>query len=263
MPKYAYSDQDIRNEIIELRDSLIANLKFMNECINTDLEMLKKYRDKFGDIRYRPQLGEADATGWARYGNPTEVVLEPLASKYRATINSLLQSIRLINAEILPEENPEGATAKSGDGDEAERSKERKAALRERFNREQEAAIEEEPVAPEEVVPTIELVKTTIIQPIKSNTPAIASAETDEPKSKPRPWRETTPTNAPKPQVKTLPATPTPPKEPSPMEKEQEENKAKARSGMDAVRARIGLSSTNRMESIKSKYLKRDDSQDD
>ena len=111
--KAKYTTQDVRQKAIEARDELLANVDFLMEVIREDRYNLKRYKEQFGDLRYRPIITPADpenAIGAkpAVYGNPTELVLEPIASKYRATVKSLLDSINLINSQILPEDNPEG-----------------------------------------------------------------------------------------------------------------------------------------------------------
>lgn len=111
-PKQSLSSQDVRGKILALRDTLVRNLDLLERAVDEDYDRLSDYLEKYGDLYYRPAIG-FDSDGTPTYGQPTQVVKEPLAGQYRATINSLLQSIRLIEADILPEDNPEGATAKS------------------------------------------------------------------------------------------------------------------------------------------------------
>lgn len=184
-----YTDQDIRAEVIKVRDELIANLKFLMECIEEDRHTMEGYRSRFKDIRYRPILS-TDATGYITYGLPTDLVIEPLASKMRASINSLLQSIRLIQSEILPEDNPEGASQPI-EGEAAVSTK--RASFRDSFAKDaQHSKLPPQPIedaleeAEAEIPPTklVEKRKTSTILPIK---PVAKPEQVTEPVSKP--WR--------------------------------------------------------------------------
>jgi predicted transcriptional regulator len=132
--KAKYTSQDFRAKAIEARDELQANVDFLMEVIRKDRYRLKHYEEQFGDLYYRPIVskGSEDGSIEPKYGNPTEIVLEPLASKYRATIKSLLDSIKLINTELLPEDNPEGETSEASAADKEEATNKRQS-LREQF----------------------------------------------------------------------------------------------------------------------------------
>lgn len=108
--KSKYTDQEIRTGSIEIRDELFATVEFIAESIREDRLRLKLYKEFHGDLRYRPIIKQGETFETTTYGAPTDTVLEPLASQYRATINSLLQSIRLIQDEILTPEDAEDAS---------------------------------------------------------------------------------------------------------------------------------------------------------
>jgi len=185
MPKSSLSSQDVRRKILRLRDSLVSNLELIQETIDRDEAELRAHLERFGDLKYRPVTGY-DADGTKRYGDATEVVLEPLAGKYRATINSLLQSIRLIEAEILPEENPEGSTAQSNS--KPEELVQRRASLREQFRAQVSEGLgaASEPITDES---HDELVESENIGPNGDSAPKVARKADVEPKTMPKPQR--------------------------------------------------------------------------
>lgn len=189
------SSQDVRAKILKLRDALILNLEFIEQTVMEDYNRLRAYKERFGDLNYRPVTGE-DAHGKPTYGPPTEVVLEPYASKYRATIKSLLDSIRVIEGEILPEDNPEGEATESSEKTMVQLENKRMQ-LRNSF----ESAIQSQTTP----VPTA---------PIEEPSPIPAKPQTTL-KSKPTrgTWRDETP----KAQARLIPKV-------SPVEKEPEED---------------------------------------
>lgn len=189
MSKVSYTTQDIRNEVIAIRDELVANLKFILECIHTDRMELEAYRKRFGDTRYRPVLNR-EPDGHINYGNPTELVIEPLASKYRATVNSILQSLRLITNEILPEDNPEGEVSKQNNKDVDEASLSRKSRLREQFSAGTNPA-SQSPNPTDQDDSDAELVESENIGSIKSTRTTIQQDKPSEPKT--MPWRTKAP----------------------------------------------------------------------
>jgi hypothetical protein len=211
------SSQDIRAKILNLRDTLVMQLEFIQEAIDRDYDTLKRYFARYGDLNYRPVIGR-DIDGIPNYGEKTEIVIEPLAAKYRATIKSLLDSIRVIEAEILPEDNPEGeSTAGSGKAKEVEQ---KRASLRESFNsstKSESTAFDsikehENAVLAAELVPTpiqtplapIKPAAKTTTQAESSRTPKVQAKFVAVPKSQqstPAPI-DTTP--IPKPQAQTL-----------------------------------------------------------
>ena len=193
--KKKYTEQDVRNEALEVRDELLANIEFLKDIIREDRIKLQRYHERFGDLKYRPIVREDPSIG-PQYGNPTEVNLEPLASSYRATINSLLQSVRLIQSEILPEDNPEGqTTAKSQKDDSVVDSK--RSSLRDQFRAEAQTRAAVEPDDSDEELP-IQLVETPKPTTKLSNASTTKSKPTSEPVSKP--WRS-------QPQSKFVPST--------------------------------------------------------
>lgn len=187
--KPKFTDQDVRSEAIELRDELLANLRFIKACILKDRIRLEAYEQKFGDLRYRTILKEATDSSPAEYGAPTQVVLEPLASQYRATINSLLQSIRLIQSEILSPEDPEGATTLP-----TEAANLKRASLRASFLAD---ATEIKPaIQPDDSLEPTELVESSKPLPKTHIKPTNQLKTPTQPKvisQAPKPWRETTP----------------------------------------------------------------------
>src|SRR5579863_9448371 len=108
MTKVNLSSQDVRAKVLSLRNELILNLEFIENAIRRNRLFLEKYFEEHGDLNYRPVNNRDNDGTVIKYGHPTEVVLEPLASSMRTTVKSLLDSIRLIEVEILPEDNPEG-----------------------------------------------------------------------------------------------------------------------------------------------------------
>lgn len=210
MKKPSLSSQDVRNKILQLRDSLVLNLEFIQEAVDRDLEFLQAYYRRFGDLNYRPVIGR-DIDQKPNYGERTELMIEPVASKYRATIKSLLDSVRLIESEILPEDNPEGSTAASNSDPATVSSK--RASLRAEFSAnagQSGKAIEPEQDDTEEEVEEANAVQaippTKLVEKPKSPTkrthkPAVESPKSPEPDSIPkgeersepstphRPWR--------------------------------------------------------------------------
>lgn len=198
MKKHDLSSQDVRAKILQLRDSLILNLEFLQQAIDEDLQFLKRYKERFGDLNYRPVIGR-DIDQNPNYGERTELMIEPVASKYRATIKSLLDSVRLIEAEILPEDNPEGSSAASNNDAEALQSK--RASLRAEFSAasgtsgkavepDNSTYEEDEEDNAQQAVPVQEQPKAKT--PISKSVPERAQSttpQTTEPKTQARPWR--------------------------------------------------------------------------
>lgn len=86
-------DEKVSQGLTELRNELVANLNFFKELIEKDRKDLQNYVKRFGDLRYRPKMGDT-------WGEPTELVLTPLASRLRTTIKSLLDSIVAIEVKL-------------------------------------------------------------------------------------------------------------------------------------------------------------------
>src|SRR5579863_2016253 len=122
MPNHKLSSQDVRDKIISLRDELILNLEFIQSAIKQDREKLQAYFAQHGDLRYRPVTARDVDGKPTQYGDPTEIFIEPLATQARTTVKSLLDSIRVIESEILPEDDPEGRQAGAGSGEEGMRA---------------------------------------------------------------------------------------------------------------------------------------------
>lgn len=198
------SSQDVRDKIISLRDELILNLEFIQSAIRQDREKLMAYFEQHGDLRYRPVITK-DVDGLpTKYGDPTEIFIEPLATQARTTVKSLLDSIRVIESEILPEDDPEGRQAGQGSGEAGLRSR---AALRESFLKDTggthlPAPIDDGPVirTPKEkieerqalmakVAATVTVEDLEVGSGAKEKSPAVVSASPEAPA--PRPWRET------------------------------------------------------------------------
>ena len=198
MSNPSLSSQDVRTRVLSLRDELIRNLEFIQSCIEQDREEMQKYFRQFKDLRYRPVLARDVDGNPTEYGSPTEIVREPLAVQFRTTVKSLLDSIRVIESEILPEDNPEG---RDTGGERSDAALKRRAALREGFQAPQSTPDAPKPVdvevqrAPKPVEPGAEPVKAPV----------------------PKPWRETQPKalpEAPKPIAEATPIEPVAPKPP-------------------------------------------------
>lgn len=254
--KAKYTSQDFRAKAIEARDELQANVDFLVEVIREDRYNLKRYKEKFGDLRYRPivQQGSEDGSIEPKYGNPTELALEPLASKYRATIKSLLDSIKLINTEILPEDNPEGeSTLPSEDTSEATTKRQ---SLREQFKSMSENPSAFKPAEPEASEDEdLENLTSKVKQGLADADQGRVKS-TKEAKSQTS-WRQSTP----KAKAKTIPKQPTVAKEPSESKENntKEDNTPKGLS--PALRARLAGGGLSRMDALKRKY--EDDGEDE
>lgn len=180
MSNPALSSQDVRTRVLSLRDELIRNLEFIQSCIEQDRVEMQKYFKQFRDLRYRPVVARDVDGNPTEYGSPTEVVREPLAVQFRTTVKSLLDSIRVIESEILPEDNPEGRDV----GNSSDAALKRRAALREGFQ-----APQATPDAPKPVDVEVERApKESVKPPEPKATPA------------PKPWRETQPKALPGPE---------------------------------------------------------------
>lgn len=229
------SSQDVRARVLSLRDELIRNLEFIETCIAQDRVEMEKYFRQFRDLRYRPVVARDTDGNPTEYGSPTEVVREPLAVQFRTTVKSLLDSIRVIESEILPEDNPEGSSAR----DTSESAKARREAMRDGFKASAGSGVES---APKPV--DVEVARTP--KPIDT-PPPIATP-------KPKPWRETqpkAPSESPPPQPIETPAPAPAPEAP----------KAKADPqavGLSpALRATIAGGARSSMTSIRDKYTKK------
>jgi len=258
--KAKYSSQDFRAKVIEARDELQANIDFLVDIIRKDRYRLKHYEEQHGDLQYRPilQQGSKDGSIEPKYGNPTELTLEPLASKYRATIKSLFDSIKLINTELLPEDNPEGESTQPT-SDSTEEAITKRQSLREQFqamSKNPQAFQPVEPEASEDDEDFTNKVKQGLIDADQGRTKPTSEVKTQVATS----WRDTTPKA-----TKTIPKKPTVEKEPKELEENKpiEDNTPKGLSPM--MRARLQGGSLSRMDSIKAKYSKRedDDSEDE
>lgn len=257
--KAKYTSQDVRTKALEARDELLANVDFLMEVIRKDRYNLKRYEERFGDLRYRPIVskGSEDGSIEPTYGSPTELVLEPLASKYRATIKSLLDSIKLISTEILPEDNPEGETTQpSTEGEEATHKRQ---SLREQFQSMSKNPSAFKPAEPEasddeDLENLTSKVKQGLADADQGRVKSTKEAKTTVAKS----WRETTP----KAQSKLIQKQPTVAKEP---ERESQENKPKdieePKGLSPALRARLAGGGLSRMDALKRKY--EDDGEDE
>lgn len=226
MPK---STQDVRTDVLALRDELIDNLNMIREAIAEDRRVMADYFKKFRDFRYRPITARdvnGNPTAW---GQPTEVIIQPLATQLRTTVKSLIDSIRVIEGEILPEDDPEGK-ASGGTVTGADR-----AALRAQFKAEPKTATLPQPTDTETI----------------TRTPKEESNVRDDVKG-PKPWRETKPgtTTAPRSEAHHV-------EKP----KESEAIAPRPKQGpiglSPALRATLqGSINTERLEAMKNKYKK-------
>lgn len=87
-----FADEN-KNALESLGMELRKQLAFIQESIEEDRIKLQKYKAKYGDLNYRPKVGDG-------LGEPTELVLKPLVNEYRATIKSLLDSLTLIEVKL-------------------------------------------------------------------------------------------------------------------------------------------------------------------
>lgn len=95
------TDEKTRQRLNKLKNTLGDTLDFLEESLREDLEQLREYKKMHGDLRYRPSLGPG------QWGAATDTVLEPLASKYRVTVKTLVDTIAVIEGKIVGEsENP-------------------------------------------------------------------------------------------------------------------------------------------------------------
>lgn len=261
--KAKYSSQDFRAKAIEARDELQANVDFMIDMIRKDRYRLKHYEEEHGDLYYRPivERGSKDGSIGPKYGNPTELVLEPLASKYRATIKSLLDSIKLITTEILPEDNPEGESSiGSSEGEEATNKRQ---SLRDQFKSMSEnpsAFKAPEPEASEDESEDLEDFTSKVKQGL---------ADADNQRTKPTKQVKTTvdswKNSTPRVQTKVIPKKQDVVKEPEERSDKSTENKPKDIEGPKGLspmmRARLAGGGLSRMDALKKKY--EDDGEED
>jgi len=82
------------NSLERLGMELRKQLDFLEETIRENREDLRAYKQQWGDLYYRPKTSPTER------GKPTETVLKPLVSEYRATIKSLLDSLTLIENKL-------------------------------------------------------------------------------------------------------------------------------------------------------------------
>lgn len=194
-----YTDQDVRAKTLELRDALVANLDFIEECITEDLDRLRTYKERFGDLRYRTIVSEGSKDSETVYGSPTHINLEPLASQLRATINSLLQSVNLIQDKIAGVDDPEGSTSLPSTrlAQSSDRVSSRDA-LRAAFLAQAEQSslpvqpMDEDPYQDDtKLVETAKAKPRTLISPTPDNKPQ-AQPKVIPHETNRKPWRETT-----------------------------------------------------------------------
>jgi predicted transcriptional regulator len=246
--KAKYTSQDFRAKVIEARDELQANVDFLVDIIRKDRYRLKHYEEQHGDLRYRPivQQGNADGSIETKYGNPTELVLEPLASKYRATIKSLLDSIKLINTELLPEDNPEGEVSQTS-SDSSDEATSKRQSLRDQFRSMSEnpqAFKPAEPEASEDQEDFTNKVKQGLIDADQGRT-----KPTKEAKAITQSWRDTTPKATAKPKQSTVV------KEPSENIEQKKAIDTEGPKGLSPMmRARLAGGGLSRMDALKKKY---------
>lgn len=119
------TDEKTARRLAKLKETLCDTLDFLEEAITEDLETLKKYKELHGDLKYRPYLGPD------QWGSPTDTVLEPIASKYRTTIKTLVDTIAVIEGKIVGDtDDPENPLEKTYRGEEEKRNWSAKDAMR-------------------------------------------------------------------------------------------------------------------------------------
>jgi hypothetical protein len=274
--KAKYTSQDVRQQALEARDELLANVEFLMEAIREDRYKLQRYKDRFGDLKYRPIVsqGKPEHSIEPVYGNPTEVTIEPLASVYRATINSLLQSIRLIQSEIIPDDDAEADTARAKSGQEHELTVKRRASLREEFS--SAASTATVPEAQNDDEDATELVETPKTSSKRTTRTAIESATRTEPKADPapiaptspspqaRPWRTKPPVLVPSnPSVDKEPTQSIPAAQPQKVSLQNPETLDPDSERIRADLNRLRQNSTSRLGALSKKYAKRDKDDED
>lgn len=88
-------DDSLVESLTALRKNIQKTLDFLNIEIGEDLIMLKEWKKTHGDVYFRPDLGNGD------FGARTTIALIPIASQFRSTIKSLLESIHLIETKLI------------------------------------------------------------------------------------------------------------------------------------------------------------------
>lgn len=259
----AKSSQDVRTHILALRDELIDNLEFIRTAIRADRQLMEAYFKEHGDLKYRPITGRnTDGTpnGW---GTPTEINVEPLAASMRTTVKSLIDSIRVIEGEILPEDNPEGAST-LGTG-----SEDKRAALRAEFRAQAGSTETHSQALPEPTESQEPIVRTPkedrALPAVKAEKPGPKDASAPKPNTV-RPWRETTPRAFPthkpapvsSPNVEEPKPTPKPPISNAPIN--HASNNGAPIGLSPKLRASLGGSvAESRMDAMRAKYAKKSD----
>ena len=103
-----FADEN-KNALEALGMELRKQLAFIEQSIKEDRLRLEAYKEKHGDLNYRPKQGDG-------FGAPTELVLKPLVNEYRATIKSLLDSLTLIEVKLgVDTGKGEGSSGLNGD----------------------------------------------------------------------------------------------------------------------------------------------------
>lgn len=258
MPK---SDQDLRRDILELRDELSDNLQMVRRVIREDRLKMTAYFEKWGDWRYRPITKTDLVTGEPmEWGNPTEIVIEPLVTHLRTTIKTVIDSIRAIETEILPEDNPEGRDVTKSDSETLRARQEMRQAFREKSHVETGVVSGPAPIedAPVERMP----------KPPKED-PAIAAIIKATAKPEPQAdWRSTTPKALPAKSAAIIVEKPTQEQKP-----QASQNKTPGAIGLSPeMRAKLGMSpqmpgpplerAESRMDALRAKYSADDGDED-
>lgn len=106
-------DDTLVESLTLLRKNLQKTIDFLNIEMAEDLVHLREWKMRYGDLYFRPDLGNG------QFGNRTSTVLEPIASQFRATIKSLLDSIYMIESKLIVQTddptNVEGKERKEND----------------------------------------------------------------------------------------------------------------------------------------------------
>lgn len=104
LKKYNVLKRENKKAMLRLGRNLRDQLGFISEVLKEDLEFLQKYKAQYGDIKYRPQVGQNEDGTPVLANQPTDTFLPIAAEKYKNTIKTLLDSIKMIEKELAPTE---------------------------------------------------------------------------------------------------------------------------------------------------------------
>jgi len=99
-------DEQINTALELLRDELVENLDFLTKVIKNDREKMQRYFREFGDLY--PRQRKMDGDGYSE--EPiSDRAMEPLASQFRTSIKSLLDSVSVIENKLNNDPTIKGA----------------------------------------------------------------------------------------------------------------------------------------------------------